>query len=289
MVVEDDYAVEAVVLGYVRGRGRVLALYAAEDVGRRAFLWVTERVSLGRCYLAVEVEADACVEWAGGPQPVEERAFQGDTVRDLHDALGGDVVHRGEGLLDPGLHRLRRVEASCRRGHVEDAVCEDAILRGEGGDQGPKVSYLAFSRHRLRGPTLLQAGIYLVAVDIRGEGALRSQLPLDDLTGKEHRVFGRAAIEGGCEEACQESIPGTCDVDDLDGPGGNVGGDTAVLGDEIALLAHGEHDGLGAEVVEHLDVLLGFVVGAEDPPGVGGGLGHVDVAVGIADDPLASM
>src|SRR5215203_714163 len=54
-VVEDDEAVETVVLGDVRSRGRVLTLHTAEDVGRRAFLWVAEWVSLGRRYLAVEV------------------------------------------------------------------------------------------------------------------------------------------------------------------------------------------------------------------------------------------
>ena len=124
VVVEDDDAVEAVVLGDVRGRGRVVAFHAAEDVGRRAFLRVAERVALGGGYLAVEVEADPGVERAGGAQFVEERAFQGDAVRDLHDALGGDVVHRAEGLLDPGVHSLGRVEASRRRGDVEDAVCE---------------------------------------------------------------------------------------------------------------------------------------------------------------------
>src|SRR5918999_5630984 len=58
VVVEDDDAVEAVVLGDVRGRGRVLAFHAAEDIRRGAFLWVAEWVSLRRRYLAVEVEAD---------------------------------------------------------------------------------------------------------------------------------------------------------------------------------------------------------------------------------------
>ena len=128
----------------------VLALHAAEDVGRGAFLRVAERVSFRRCYLAVEVQADARVQGTGGAQPVEERAFQGDAVRYLHDALGGDAVYGAEGLLDPGVHRLRRVEASRRRGDVEDALREGAVLRGEVGDQSGKVGYLAFGRHRLR-------------------------------------------------------------------------------------------------------------------------------------------
>jgi hypothetical protein len=106
VVVEDDDAVEAVVLGNVRGRGRVLAFDAAEDVGRRAVFRMAERVAFCCGYLAVEVQADARVERAGGAQFVEERAFQGDAVRDLHDALGGDAVHGAEGLLDPGVHRL---------------------------------------------------------------------------------------------------------------------------------------------------------------------------------------
>src|SRR5215210_3732934 len=135
----------------------MLAFDTAEDVGRRAFLWVAEWVAFRRCYLAVEVQVDARVEWAGGTQLVEERAFQGNAVRDLHDALGGDVVHRAEGLLDPGVHRLRRDEAARRRGDVEDAVCEDAILGRAVGDQGPKVGYLTFGRHRLHG--LLSGGL----------------------------------------------------------------------------------------------------------------------------------
>src|SRR5688572_13375118 len=134
------------------------------------------------------------------------------------------------------------------------------------------------------GLTLWQAGVELFALDLGGQRAFGRQLPLHDLTGEEYRSFGRIAVEDSCEEACPESIPGTRDVHDLDGPGGDVGGDPAVLGDQVALFAHGEHDGLGAEVVEHIDELLGFVVGAEDPPGVvEGRLGHVDVAVGIAD------
>src|ERR671920_1943036 len=102
------------------------------------------RVTLGGGDVAVQVEAHAGVEWTGGAQLVEEGALQGDAVRYLHDALGGDAVYGAEGLLDPGVHRLRRVEASSRRGDVEDALGEDAILGGEVGDQGPKVRYLAF-------------------------------------------------------------------------------------------------------------------------------------------------
>src|SRR5215208_7089780 len=66
VVLEDDHAVEAVVLGYVRGRDRVFALDATEDVGRCAFLRVAEWVAFRRCYLPAEVKADARVEWAGG-------------------------------------------------------------------------------------------------------------------------------------------------------------------------------------------------------------------------------
>src|SRR5215210_5229945 len=145
----------------------MLAFDTAEDVGRRAFLWVAEWVAFRRCYLAVEVQVDARVEWAGGTQLVEERAFQGNAVGDLHDALGGDVVHRAEGLLDPGMHRLRRVEVSRRRGDLEDAVCEGPAFQGEVGDQGPKVSYLAVGRHRLHGLLSggLQACIEALAVD----------------------------------------------------------------------------------------------------------------------------
>ena len=141
--------------------------HAAEDVGRGAFLRVAKRVSLRRRYLAVEVQADARVEWAGGAKLVEERAFQGDAVRYLHDALGGDVVHGAEGLLDPGVHRLRRVEASSRRGDVEDALREGAVFRGEVGDQDRKVRYLAFGRHRLSSPLSggLHACVEALAID----------------------------------------------------------------------------------------------------------------------------
>src|SRR5918994_3374844 len=132
--------------------------------------------------------------------------------------------------------------------------------------------------------TLWQAGVQLFALDLGGQGTFGRQLPLGDLTGEEHGSFGRVAIEGGGEETRPEGVPCAGDVDDFDGPGWDMGGDPAVLRDQVALFAHGEHDGLGAEVVEHIDVLLGFVVGAEDPPGVvNGGLGHVDVAEGIAD------
>ena len=143
---------------------------------------------------------------------------------------------------------------------------------------------LSAGRPWLPSLTLRQTGVQLFALDLGGQRAFGCQLPLDDLTGEEHGSFGRIAVEGGCEEARPEGVPGARNVDDLDGPGGDVGGDPAVFGDQVALFAHGEHDGLGAEVVEHIDVLLGFVVGAEDPPGVvDGGFGHVDVAVGIAD------
>ena len=152
MVVEDDHAVEAVVLGDVRGRGRVLALYAAEDVGRGAVLRVAEWVAFGCGDLAFEVEADTGVQRARGTKLVEEGAFQGDAVRHLHYALGGDAACGAEGLLDPGAHGLRRVEASRRRGDVEDALREGAIRRGKAGDEIREVRYLAFGRHRLRCP-----------------------------------------------------------------------------------------------------------------------------------------
>ena len=58
MVVEDDDAVEAIVLGHIRGGSRGLAFDTAEDVGWRAFLWVAEWVAFRRCYLAVEVQVD---------------------------------------------------------------------------------------------------------------------------------------------------------------------------------------------------------------------------------------
>src|SRR5215212_2508360 len=145
VVVEDDDAVEAVVLGDVRGRGRVLAFHAAEDVRGGALLGVAKWVPLGSRYLAVEVEADTGVERAGSAKLVEERAFEGDAVRDLYDALGSDLVNRAEGLLDPGAHGLRGVEAPRRRGDVENAVGEGAVLRGEVRDQGLEVRYLAFT------------------------------------------------------------------------------------------------------------------------------------------------
>jgi hypothetical protein len=62
VVVEDDNAVEAIVLGDVRGGSRMLAFDTAEDVGWRAFLRVAEWVSFRRCYLTVEVQVDARVE-----------------------------------------------------------------------------------------------------------------------------------------------------------------------------------------------------------------------------------
>src|SRR5919112_100072 len=106
MVVKDDHTVEAVVLRNVRGRGRVLALDAAEHVSWRAVFRVAERVTLRRGYLTVEVEAHACVERAGGAKPVEEGAIQGDAVGDLHYVLGSYAIDGAEGLFDPGVHRL---------------------------------------------------------------------------------------------------------------------------------------------------------------------------------------
>jgi hypothetical protein len=139
VVVEDDDAVEPVVLGDVGGRGGVLAPDAAEDVGRGPLFGSAERVALGGGYLLVEVEANAGVERAGGAQTVEEGALQGDPVGDLDDALLGDGVDGAEGLLDPGPHPLRRDEAAGRGGGGEDASGEVAVLGGEAFDQGRQV------------------------------------------------------------------------------------------------------------------------------------------------------
>ena len=74
-VVEDRDAVEAVVLGDVRGGGRMFAPNAAEDVGGGAGFGVAERVAAGRLYLALQVEVHAGVQGTGCPEFVEERAF----------------------------------------------------------------------------------------------------------------------------------------------------------------------------------------------------------------------
>jgi hypothetical protein len=132
VVVEDDDAVEGVVLGDVGGGYRVLAFDAAEDVGWGSFLRAAERVPGGGLYLALEVEAHAGVERAGGAQAVEEGASERDAVSDLHDALLPHGVHRAEGTLDPGVHCLRRLEAAGRGGDVEDALCQGPVLGGEG-------------------------------------------------------------------------------------------------------------------------------------------------------------
>src|SRR5215212_10549309 len=113
---------------------------------------------------------------------------------------------------------------------------------------------------------VLQAGVDLRPVDIRRKGPFGGQLLFDDLTGEEHRAFRRVAVQGGDKKPGPEGIPGTRRIDDIYGTGRYVGCDPATLGDQIPLLAHGEDDGLSAEIVEHLDVLLGLVVRAEDTP-----------------------
>src|SRR5215213_9663200 len=58
-----------------------------------------------------------------------------------------------------------------------------------------------------------------------------------------------------------------------------------VVGDQDALFTHREDDRLGSHLVKHLDVLLGFVLAAEDAAGVvKRRLGYVDVAVHLLKD-----
>jgi hypothetical protein len=128
VVVEDHDAVEAVILGDVRGGGRMFAPDAAEDVGGGAGFGVAERVAVGRLYVALQVEVHAGVQGTGGPELDKEGAFEGDTVRHLDDALFSDGIDGAEGCLDPGLHLLRRVQAPRRGARVEDAFGDGAIF-----------------------------------------------------------------------------------------------------------------------------------------------------------------
>src|SRR5215212_9660122 len=270
VVVEDDDTVEAVVLGDVRGRGRVLAFHAAEDVRRGAVLRVAERVAFGRGYLAVEVEADAGIEWAGGAQPVEERAFQGDAVGDLHDALSGDVVYRAEGLLDPGVHGLRRVETSRRRRDVEDVVCEGAVFLGELGDQGLKVRYLAFGPHRLHGPLSggLQAGVEALAVDHTLHVPLDPQFQAHYLVGEADGLWPVFAVEVGHEQSRPEGVAGTSDVRDLYLRQWPDTLHVTIIRDCDDAARTREDDELRAEVVELADGRLLVHVDVEEAAGV---------------------
>src|SRR5919107_689543 len=252
VVVEDDDAVEAIVLGDVRGRGRMLALHAAEHVRRGAAFRVAERIAFRRGYLAVEVQADAGVERTGGAQPIEERAFERDTVRYLHDALGGDVVHRAEGFLDPGVHRLRRMEASRRRGDVEDALREGAILVRELGDEGPKVSYPTFDRHGLDGTLSggLEAGVEALAVDHAFYVPRDPQFQARDLVGEADGLGPVLAVEAGHEQRRPEGVAGARGVLDLHlGQRSHVL-HAAVVRDGDAAARTGEDNDLRTEVVE---------------------------------------
>src|SRR5829696_5645063 len=252
VVVEDDDAVEAVVLGDVRGRGRVLALHAAEDVRGGALLGVAKWVPLGSRYLAVELEADTGVERAGSAKLVEERAFEGDAVRDLYDALGSDLVNRAEGLLDPGAHGLRGVEAPRRRGDVENAVGEGAVLRGEVRDQGLEVRYLAFHCHPLHSLLSggLQAGVEAFAVDHTLHVSLDPQFQARDLVGEAHGFGPLLAVEVGHEESRPEGVAGARDVRDLYFRQGSDALYVTFFRDGYYSARPRKDDGLRAQVVE---------------------------------------
>src|SRR5215210_3066993 len=149
MVVEDHDAVEAVVLGDVRGGGRMFAPDAAEDVGGGTGFGAAERVAAGRLYLALQIEVHAGVQGTGGAEFVKERAFEGDTVRHLDDALLPDGIDGAEGRLDPGSHLPRRVQPPRRGARVQNAFGDRAVFGGQRLDQRGQVGYLLFGRHRL--------------------------------------------------------------------------------------------------------------------------------------------
>ena len=128
MVVES-YAVEPFVIATFEGRGRVLALPAAEDVGRRAFLWVTTGL-LGRCY-SRSGRADAVVAVAGGPTLLRAASRVTRFVTSRCRAVTWSTEAKDFSIRLACLRRARRLSSGTRR----RCVCEDAILRGEGGDR----------------------------------------------------------------------------------------------------------------------------------------------------------
>src|SRR5215208_846253 len=83
VVIEDDEAMEAIVLGDVRGRSRMGTPDAAEDVRWCPLLRRAERVPLGALDLTLQVRRGLRgIKGARGAQLVKEGAFEGHTVGD---------------------------------------------------------------------------------------------------------------------------------------------------------------------------------------------------------------
>src|SRR5690606_18156948 len=130
--VEDDYTVEGIVLGYVRGGDGMRPPHAPEDVLRGAFLGLAERVACGAGALCFQVRVPTGVERAGGPQAVEEGPFQRDSVGRPHDALLFDLLYRPECLPDPRSHATGDDEPSRGGVYRKEAVGEDPLLVRQG-------------------------------------------------------------------------------------------------------------------------------------------------------------
>lgn len=111
------------------------------------------------------------------------------------------------------------------------------------------------------------------------------QLQLHHLAGEQGAALERVAVQQGDQETGPERVTRAGCVLDLDGTCWDVADQVAVLGDQDSLFAHREDHDSGPHIVEHLDVLLGFVIPAEDAPGVVQRWpGDADVLVHLLED-----
>src|SRR3989442_15189401 len=109
VAVENENAVEAIVLGDVARRDRVRSVNTAEGIRRRAGFWMAEGIAFALGDLGAGVVGALRLHRPTRAQIVEERSLIGDTVRDAHDALRADRRYRTEELLDPLPHLLGRL------------------------------------------------------------------------------------------------------------------------------------------------------------------------------------
>src|SRR5919112_499419 len=142
VIVEDDEAMETIVLGDVRGSSRMGTPDAAEDVRWCSLFRCAERVPLGALDLTLQVGHGLLViKGARGAQLVKEGAFKGHTVGDPYYPLLLYGADRAEGLLHPADHLLRHHEAAGGGDHLEEAIGEFLIFGGQALNQCDEVRY----------------------------------------------------------------------------------------------------------------------------------------------------
>jgi hypothetical protein len=151
MLVKDNDAVPAVVLGYVGGSRRPLPPDPAKCIGRSALA----RLAEGPASTAADCLVQALgLRWrfqgTPSPQLIEKCPFERDEVGDLDDALFADGVHRAEMALDPGVHGLRRRRPAHRHADAVQTLEPGPVLCGKSGRlhiQGGDAPLGAWSSH----------------------------------------------------------------------------------------------------------------------------------------------